>query len=62
MFIFPIFIHTIKGGYNDTKRTFNESICNTTTKKIINFLNNELSTHEKLYNSLLKHMEGIANE
>ena len=40
----------------------NESISNTTSKRLINYLNSELSTHEKLYNSLLKHMEGIANE
>ncbi len=40
----------------------NESISNTNSKRLINYLNSELSTHEKLYNSLLKHMEDIANE
>jgi len=39
-----------------------ESLCNITSKRISNFLNSELMIHEKLYNSLLKHMEANSNE
>ena len=40
----------------------NESISQASSKRIVNFLNSELSNHEKLYNSLLKHMEVVGNE
>ena len=40
----------------------NESISMVSSKRIINFLNNELSIHKKLYSSLLKHMEVCCDE